>query len=243
MKRKNILFITAMHGDEPIGIEIVKQIKKMKLGNKFSSIIGNPRALKKQVRFIDADLNRVFPGKTDGNYEEKRANLVMEKMREFDRVIDLHGTVSKTGIFIIITKPSLKNLELALRFNIERILIWPSSKKSKGPAVSFMRSGMGIEIESGNKSNPAVKKRLKSILIDFLENPEKTIDIDEEMKKREFFSVVGKIKKRKGDGRRFKDWKKAGSFYSLFVGQYPDIACYKLKSINGTKVLNLAKRL
>jgi succinylglutamate desuccinylase len=238
-KQKKILFVTATHGDEPIGVEVVREIKKTKFGGKLSSIIGNPKALKKKVRFVDADLNRIFPGNSQGNYEEKRACQILKKMKNYDCVIDLHGTVSNTGIFIIMTRLNLKNLELALRFDISKIVIWPETSETSGSLSTFAKKGMGIEIESGEKSDPKIKKKLKKILVAFLKSQKVTIDIDveKEIKRREFFSVIGKINKKGKNKVKVSDWKKTKDFYPLFVGQYPGILCYKLKKIEPARVL------
>jgi succinylglutamate desuccinylase len=236
-KQEKILFVTATHGDEPIGVEVVREIKKTKLGGKFSSIIGNPKALKKKARFVDADLNRIFPGNSRGNYEERRACQIIKKMNNFDCVIDLHGTVSSTGIFIIMTRLNLKNLELALRFDISKIVVWPEASETSGSLSTFAKRGMGIEIESGEKSDPKIKKKLKKILSDFLKNKKTTVNIEKEIKSRKFFSVIGKINKKEKNEIKVRDWKKIEGFLPVFVNQYPNILCYKLKKIESAEVL------
>ena len=237
MKKKNVLFVTAMHGDEPIGVRVINELRKTNLKGKFSSIIANPKALEKKVRFIDADLNRVFPGSKNGNYEERRASIIFKKIQKYDCVIDLHGTISKTGIFIIITKFNLKNLRLALLFDIKKIVIWPDANETNGSLVTFVKNGMGLEIESGEKSNIKIKKELKKVLVDFLKGTEKNLNIENEIKNREFFTVVGKIKRKNKKIARLKNWKKVKNFYPIFVGQYPGIACYKLKKVKPKNIL------
>lgn len=172
--KKEILFIAATHGDEPIGVEVIKQIQKTKLNQKFDSIIANPKALLQNKRFIDSDLNRIFPGKINGDYEERRAQKIIKIAKNYRFAVDLHGTISNTGIFIIIPKFTLSNLFLALRFNIKKIVIWQKSKETTGSLSCFINSC--IEIESGLRDNPKIKKQLKNILIQFLKNQNKIID-------------------------------------------------------------------
>ncbi|MFA6974071.1 MAG: succinylglutamate desuccinylase/aspartoacylase family protein [Parcubacteria group bacterium] len=237
MENKKILFVTATHGDEQVGVDVIGELKKNKLRKKFSTIIANPKALKKKVRFIEADLNRVFPGNAKGNYEERRARVLLKKIQKYDCVVDLHGTVSRTGIFIIITRLNLKNLKLALRFDIKKIVIWPDAGETNGSLVTFVKSGIGIEIESGKKSDVGIKKELKKVLKDFLNSEDKPSNFNDEMKGREFFTVIGKIKAKNKTGIKLQDWKKVKGFYPVFVGQYPGIACYKLKKIKPERVL------
>ena len=99
-----ILFSTLTHGNEIIGLDVVKKIKKIeRLGDKFDYIISNSLAFSNNSRYVDSDLNRIFPGNDQGNYEEQRAVEIINIGKKYDYVIDLHGSVSNTGVFIIIT--------------------------------------------------------------------------------------------------------------------------------------------
>lgn len=227
---KKILFIAAVHGDEPIGMEAIKQIQKIKLKKEFDSIIANPKALAQNKRFIDSDLNRIFPGNINGDYEEKRAKEIIKIAKNYSSVIDLHGTISNTGIFIIMPKFTLANLFLALSFNIKKIVIWQKSSETIGSLSYFMNSG--IEIESGLRDDPKIKNQLNKILIKFLENQDKIIDFKKEIKKREIYFVFGKLTNKDKKPKIFKNWIKADNYYPIFIGQYENILCYKLKRIN-----------
>lgn len=233
---QKILFVVASHGDEPIGLNAVKELKKLKNISKFDYIIANPQALKKNVRFIDSDLNRIYPGKLKGNNEERIADRILKyvQRKNYDCVVDLHGTISRTGVFAIITKLNKKTLKLALMFGVNKIVIWPESGESCGSLSTFMKCG--IEIESGPKDSIAALKKLKNILIEFLDNSGKVMDMKSKLKEKEFYTVIGKIKK-PVNGITFRDWEKTKNFYPLFVGQYEGIACYKLKKVNISKLV------
>lgn len=230
-KNPKILFVVASHGDEPIGLKVAEKLKNFQNKDKFNYVIANPKALKKNVRFIDADLNRIYPGKPKGNNEEKMASRMLGyiKKKNYDYVIDLHGTVSQTGVFSIITKLNEKTLKLALMFDIKKIVIWPESGESSGSLSTFAKCG--IEIESGPKKSTATLKILENTLLNFLNNSKKEINLKKEIKKREFYTVMGKIEK-PIKGLKLKDWKKVRNFYPVFVDQYEGIKCYKLKKIN-----------
>lgn len=221
----------ATHGDELIGVKIANKLKKTELKNMFDILIANPRALKKRVRFCDADLNRIFPGKVNGNYEERRACKIIKIGRRYRRVVDLHGSMSKTGIFIIITKLTKYNLLLALRFNIKRIVIWQNVRETSGSLSTFMPCG--IEIESGFRDDLKVWIKLEKILKSFLINYSKNLYYEEEIKKKEIYKVIGKLEKNRKKPDRLRNWVKVDDYYPLFVGgQYKDIWCYKLKKIS-----------
>lgn len=237
---KKVLFIVSSHGDEPVGLEVVKRLFKRKIKNKFDYLIGNPKALKSNVRFIDADLNRIYPGKSNGNIEETAAHNILKfiKKNNYNYVIDLHGTISKTGIFVIITKLNLGNLFLASMLNIKKIVIWPKSEESTGSLSSFVECG--IEIESGPKDDKKVIKNLENILIKFINDINNKINTKDKIKEKEFYLITGKIKSKK-NVPKLKDFKKMGNFYPLFVNQYEGILCYKMKRINYSKIRELIK--
>lgn len=84
------LIIGGLHGNEPLGIEVCKKLKKMKIPN-VDILYGNGKAIRANKRFIERDLNRVFPGNTE-SYEGRRAKQIMLTCKKYDFVIDFHNT-------------------------------------------------------------------------------------------------------------------------------------------------------
>src|SRR5690242_12123871 len=82
--------VGAMHGNES-GPAIIEKLKKLKVRKTIKYIIANPEAREKNVRFIDSDLNRSFPGKKDGNREERLAYQLRKIGKDIDILIDLHS--------------------------------------------------------------------------------------------------------------------------------------------------------
>jgi len=168
MKPK-ILFIVGTHGNENYSIPVVKRLKK--LFKSFDYIIGNPEAVKKNVRFIDSDLNRVYPGKKDGNYEERRSYWIFNKMKLYDLVIDIHGIPNETHQpFIILSNKINKiySVEIANLFSIKKTVIW-SSSNILGSSVKYFH-GAGFAIEFGLKDKLDAQKTLERVLKTFLLN-------------------------------------------------------------------------
>lgn len=60
-------------------------------------IIGNPRAMIKQQRYIDHDLNRIFASGSHTSYEYHRAQQLIPLLQQMDVLIDLH-TISLSNI-------------------------------------------------------------------------------------------------------------------------------------------------
>ncbi|MDD2785667.1 MAG: succinylglutamate desuccinylase/aspartoacylase family protein [Patescibacteria group bacterium] len=234
---KNILFIGATHGDEPIGVKVLKMLENKDY--KFDWIIGNVPAYSANSRNFEGDLNRSAPGDIKSNeYAAKRAAEIIALSESYDHCIDIHGTHANTGIFIIITKPTLKNLELAMRLDIEKIVLWPSfSKELNGPLSEYMPCG--IEIECGPKDDHKTQDELFWILESFLKKDinDDYGDKNEKLKDKKFFQVYDsqKIPSDISDLEEFTLSRRSDEeFYPLLIGRYQNrnsIAYYKMREI------------
>ena len=90
-----VLLLGSQHGNELLGKQLHNYIKlsRSELLPHITYRVGNPRAYKKGVRFIESDLNRSYTGYTT-TYEEQRASKILSfiKKEQFDLVLDLHTT-------------------------------------------------------------------------------------------------------------------------------------------------------
>lgn len=230
-----VLFIGATHGDEPIGVQVLEEVSQVKKGVCY--LTGNPRAFKLGQRFTEVDLNRSAPGSANSLiYEQRRANELLSLSKNYTYTIDIHGTYRKTGIFIIITNPTDKNLMLAKKFNIKRIVIWPPfSSELKGALSEYFPCG--LELECGQKDNGKTLKQLKIILINFLDNIAEGRAVS---LKQEVYQVYGSINVsekppaiNKWNEFVMTKWR-GESFYPLLINSYSkrnNIYCYKMRRV------------
>ncbi len=87
-----VLVVGGMHGNEPLGPDIVRLFNKSPVNN-VDVVLANPPALRQNCRFIDQDLNRSFPGdQTAQSYELRRAAELVKMTRPYDLVLDFHNT-------------------------------------------------------------------------------------------------------------------------------------------------------
>ncbi len=95
--------VGAIHGDEPAGVHAIERFLAAgptdRLQRPVRLIVANERALAAGERFVDADLNRVFPGDPDAAAHERRlaARLLAELGDAF--VLGFHSTVSSEEPF------------------------------------------------------------------------------------------------------------------------------------------------
>ncbi|MFA6132077.1 MAG: succinylglutamate desuccinylase/aspartoacylase family protein [Patescibacteria group bacterium] len=222
--KNTTLFIGGTHGDEPIGVRVLEELSKERLD--FDWLIGNEPALQQNTREFEGNLNRSAPGdKNSSLYAPRRAAEIIEIAKNYQYTIDLHGTATPSGIFLIITNPKEENLRLASWLSVSRVVIWPSfSPELKGPLSEYF--SCGLEIECGSKDDPRTARQLKEILKKFLNN-------EQPEQKQKIFEVYGSLKN--SEHRKLEDFQlttTAGeTFYPLLVGAYPGLVCYKMRRL------------
>lgn len=211
------MIIIYTHGNEKIGEEIVERLKSKGLDKFFDCLTANPEAAKKNIRFMEADLNRSYPGKENSNiYELRQASKNLKIARKYKFVIDIHEASSGINDFIIIPRERGVSLFPLNLINLDTVLFWPDPS---GPISQILDNS--IELEFGTKDrdrNKIISKAIK-ILEDFIKQKPST-------KKKKFYYVYGKL--------MLEDFQKIAikeSFYPLLTGQYikDGIICYKMR--------------
>ena len=184
------------HGDERIGLKVEKEIQKLNINrNTLTVQTANSKAFKLRKKFIDQDLNRSFPGKKAGNYEEKLAYKLSAAIKSADLVFDIHSTRSELKDAIIVTKLDGETLKYVKAIQPKYVLIMNTTKNN----ALISQAKIGIAFEYGKDNDPdALKKIIRDIKRVFCYIGL----IDAKLRKRRqiisYFNVVSEIKKPKG---------------------------------------------
>lgn len=224
---KETLIMTATHGDEGFSIPI---IEKLSYKFDFEWLIANPDALRQNRRYIDCDLNRSGPGNPNpGLLEQRLAFRLIAKGSEFRNVIDIHGTTANSGVFIILSDANWQNIQLAKKFDIKNVVLWPGFNPF-GPLTQFIPSS--LEIECGPKNEIPVHQELEKVLTNFFNQQPPTVN-------QSFFSVTGTLSNARLEN--LKDFQETTingiTFYPLLTGQYSGISCYMMQKLNNDKII------
>ena len=154
------IFVVCQHGNEQLPLKILRDKKK------FKYIIANPKAVEKNKRFIESDLNRSFPGDIRGkSYEERLAKKLLTKIKNYDEVIDLHTATCQTPIFAILTKITPHHLEIVKKMGIKRVVYMKKSIAFGKALIDHVKCG--VSIECGNEKSQKTKKDIEKILDNF----------------------------------------------------------------------------
>ncbi len=91
-------------------------------------------------------MNRIFPGKKNGNYEEKRAFYLLKKLKDFDYVIDLHSSSEKCPLFGIVTNITKEKIDFAKNLGLKRLVIMDKEFARGNALIDFIKVGLSLEI-------------------------------------------------------------------------------------------------
>lgn len=158
IKTKKILIVGATHGHEKIGLRVIAELRKLNLdSNQVEFVVGNPKASELGVPFTKGDLNRVFPGRPDGNYEERRAFELSTQILQTDLVIDIHSTKTTDlgkNSMVIVTKYDEETERVLALISPPKVLIM----RYKSDNALISQAKVGIAFEYGLDDSESVLK-------------------------------------------------------------------------------------
>ncbi len=212
--KPSVALVGCLHGDEVLGKKVIDELEDVKLKRgSLSFIIANTPALAKNKRFIKKDLNRSFPGKRNGEDEEKLAYCLEGVLKDFDYVIDIHATDSDVGALVIVTSLN-KNIKNFLKhIPITKVVLMKKSNFSKGSMIDFCRAGISLEY-GPDKTGRNYKKVLMNVR-SILKNVGLLSGKKELFLKKELYTVSGTYSVASG----FKQNNKLRNFCLIKVGQ------------------------
>jgi len=191
-----IILNIATHGNEKIGSLVAKEIEKLNIDKKvIVTQIANKKAFELNKRYIDQDLNRSFPGKKQGNYEQGIAYELSPIIKSADIIIDIHSTTSELRDAVIVTRLDKKTQEYIKVIDPKYVLVMNMG----GNNALISQAKIGITFEYGkDKDSAAVRKTILGIkkllaylsIINFKSNKisNKTV----------YFNVISRISKPEG---------------------------------------------
>ena len=132
----NILFLGAIHGNEPAGSKAIYMVLEKFASKALTPLKGsvsfipvsNPKAFENNIRYIDENLNRIIKKyNTPKTNEQQIANELVEHIAQADVIIDLHSTFCPLGEpFIFSDYPDEMADKISSALNIKYIIKgWP----------------------------------------------------------------------------------------------------------------------
>ncbi|MEK6889704.1 MAG: succinylglutamate desuccinylase/aspartoacylase family protein [Nanoarchaeota archaeon] len=171
-KEKKLFLVTGLHGNEASLFEQLKEyITNLTTEVEITLILANEEAAKKNVRYIDQDLNRIFNSKLEAPLNiEQRICQELKNIISGDLIIDFH-THSGTEKFTLLPKSNLtvKTIKFIKSLAISHCIIIKDDITDKGSLVEQYENALSIESGKHN-SQEAIEfsKICVSKALDFL---------------------------------------------------------------------------
>jgi len=147
-----IVVIAGVHGDELSGVRAVRRLREtdLDLQRGVAFVLANPAAIEAGQRYLDSDLNRVFPGNPDGDREERIAARLCELVED-RTTLSLHGTNSEPTPFALVHSGQKEEIELASELPVPYVVDhWGINEHT------ITTCGLSVEVELASVDSEAV---------------------------------------------------------------------------------------
>ena len=160
-----IAVVGGIHGDEPCGVRAVEHLidTRPNVDRPVKCIVANEEAFSRNTRYVDADLNRVFPGDPDSDaHEERLAAALLAELRDCT-VLSLHSTQSYTGPFAIIDEDTTLARSVCPYLTIDAVV--DADAFTEGRLIEYADV---IEVECGYQGSERAAENAITITEEFL---------------------------------------------------------------------------
>lgn len=163
--KPEIVVVGCLHGDEIIGKKVINDLRRLTLlRGSLKFVIANELALSKKKRMIQKDLNRSFPGKKKGLYEERLAYYLKKELKSADYVIDIHATNANFDKLVIVTDWEKPTKDFLRMIPSKKVALIKKNVFGGGEMIREVKRGVAIEY-GPDKDGKNYKKALRDVLI------------------------------------------------------------------------------
>ncbi|WP_251331107.1 succinylglutamate desuccinylase/aspartoacylase domain-containing protein [Haloplanus pelagicus] len=160
-----VAVVAAVHGDEPCGPRAVDDLlsdpPEFRRPVKF--VVANERALERDVRYLDDDLNRAFPGEADAESHERR--LAKRLLTELDgcTTLALHSTQSYADPFALVDSVGPEKAALCAQLPLDAVVetdVYAGGRLIDYPGI--------VEVECGLQWSETATENARAVIDAFL---------------------------------------------------------------------------
>ena len=161
-----VAVVGGIHGDEPSGVRAIEHLlaSDPDVERPVALVIANERAIDKQVRYVDEDLNRAFPGDPDGETHESRLAARLGEVLDGCTVLSMHSTQSYREMFALVQQLDEVTRSTVPRLSVTAVVdVGPEDKGRLFEVVE-----RSIEIECGYQGSAAATENAIRVTREFL---------------------------------------------------------------------------
>ena len=158
--------VGSIHGDEPCGRDGIEAVlaDPPELTEPVKFIVVNEEALAIGRRYVDVDLNRIFPGDHESDVREERLAAELADEVAGCTVLSLHSTQSYNGMFSLVDE--LREFARAVIPHLSVDAVVQTTGANEGRLFSVVPDA--IEIECGYQGSPQAAENAEQVIREFL---------------------------------------------------------------------------
>jgi len=160
-----VAVVGGIHGDEPCGVRAVERLIELDpaVDRPVALVVANEEAVELGERYVEADLNRSFPGVADGRTHESRLASALAAEIGDCRTLALHSTQSYEGLFALVDSLGETERRLCPRLSVDAVV-------ETGAAEGRIFDGVPrtIEVECGYQGSEAAADNAVQVAREFL---------------------------------------------------------------------------
>ncbi|WP_435176950.1 succinylglutamate desuccinylase [Halorussus sp. AFM4] len=156
--------VGSVHGDEPTGVRAIHRVLEPPptFDRPVKFVVANPPAAVAHRRYLDVDMNRVFPGDADADERERR--LAAQLVAETDdcTVLSIHTTRATSDPVAFVTSEHRRTLEVVSQLPLDYVV-------NERPTVDSAFSSTGaVSVEVGKPERDDAIAKAEEIIRAFL---------------------------------------------------------------------------
>lgn len=206
-----VAVVGAIHGDEPCGAEAVRRLieERPVVERPVKLVVANEAALTESARYLDADLNRSFPGDPAAATHEGRLAARLADELVGCATLALHSTQSYEGPFALVDAVDDFSRDVCARLSVDAVVETGSDYDGR----IFSAVDRAVEVECGLQRSRQAAENAYRLSREFLAAcgalPDETLAPRADTP---VYRLVGPIPKRAADS------------YEVYVDNFEEVA-------------------
>lgn len=162
----DVAVIGGIHGDEPCGVHAVETIlsEAPDVERPVALVIANERALERETRYVDEDLNRAFPGDANGKTHESRLAARLAEEIGDCLTLSMHSTQSYRELFALVKSLDEETRRIVTHLSIDAVVDVGDYDKGR----LFEAVPRTVEIECGYQGSETASSNAITVAREFL---------------------------------------------------------------------------
>lgn len=160
-----IAIVGSIHGDEPCGARAVERLlhEAPDVVRPVKLVVANEEALERNVRYLEADLNRTFPGAADADTHEGRlAHTLLTELRNCT-VFSMHSTQSYNDAFALVDEVDALAESIVSHLTVDALV--ETGEFAEGRLIDYIDV---VEVECGYQGSERAAENAYTLCLEFL---------------------------------------------------------------------------